>query len=216
MHYSKNLSKKLAFSTAVIAAIIGIVIVRSGNKKKPAVTARILAEKAYRQAQSEQPNFAPTPEIVLKEVDFYLFGNNKIKNCHVQTQESRVFPETQITECVKICCNLKTNQNQVATLKAPKAIVNHQKKTIIFPGKVCGHFNEWLLENHDAFYDAQQHIIKANTITLNLTTKKFSINACKGKFDLKNEVLYLEGNVICIFEKEKHEKDRIPLHKQKP
>ena len=198
--------KQLVFGGMLVVILTGVVFYRSGKEKKPAATARILAEKAYKQAQSGHPDTTAqghaftAPEIVLKDADLYLFGSNKIKSCRIQAQESKVFPQTQITQCRVVLCNLTTNQNRIVTLMAPSAIINRQEKNIFFPGKVSGYFQGWHLEKHDAFYDSNDHTVKASNATLT-STKGISLAARKSILDLQNEIVYLQGDVVSSFEK---------------
>ena len=120
-----------------------------------------------------------TPEIVLKTADVYLFGNEKVKNCRIEAEESNIFHNTKKTECKNVRCTLTTHKNYHAVLDAPKAYIDHNAKKISFPGSVTGR-----LEN-EKNSNSHQVIVSANKSVVNL----------------ENETIFLESEVKTIFKK---------------
>ena len=51
--------------------------------------------------------------------------------------------------------NIATKKNTMATLKAIKAYINQNTKSIFLPGVVNGQFKEWTLQEHDILYNAK-------------------------------------------------------------
>lgn len=134
--------------------------------------ARILAEKAYKEAHGD--NSSATPEIVIKESDFYFFNNKSIKNCHINAQESKIFPNQEKTECKGITCTLTMNNNISAIIKAPLAYLQNKNKSILFP--------------------------KETLLTSTIKTGEISIKADSAKADVKEGVVSLNGHVESILE----------------
>lgn len=128
--------RKVALAAILIALVAGVLFFRSKKKERSGEKARILAERAYRKMQQENPDIRPTPEIVLKESDLYVFGGNHIQACRVQAQESRVHRNSQITQCRQVICTLTTNKNWVTTLQAPQATIDHNKGCLYLQGNV--------------------------------------------------------------------------------
>jgi hypothetical protein len=153
----------------VCLALIAL-IAHFNKSDEKGMLARILAEKAYKEAQEE--NSSASPEIVLKDSDFYLFNKKSIKNCHINAQESRIFPNQEKTECKGITCTLTMNNEVAATIKAPLAYLQNKKKCILFP-------SETLLSSSGK-------------------TGEFSIKSDSAMADIKDGSIFLNGNVESI------------------
>jgi hypothetical protein len=110
---------------------------RSRHTENDAKSVRILAEKVYKQGDGETKN--KFPEIVLKGSDLYFFGNKDVRNCHIKSEESQIFPKDKKSVCKNVTCKITTNKNMVATLKAPKVYI--QEETIFLKGGVSSVFN---------------------------------------------------------------------------
>jgi len=136
----------------------------------------------------------------LKETDLYLFGKKNIKDCQVQAEESKIFPENKITECKNILCKITTQNNSVAKLKAPKAIINHETKSMFLPGIVSGSFKNWSIKKRDVFYNSSDQTINSKKTKIS-KDDQISMIASSGVIDLKNESILLQGDVLSQFKK---------------
>jgi len=187
--------KKVA---AIILFLIGSFFLwKSSSNKKPGSQARILAEKAFKQAQQEQSDRS-SPEIMLLETDFFLFDGKNIKNCHVHSKRSNIFPRKKRTECIDIFCELTTKKNLVATIKAECADICHETKNISFQGSVLSEFEQWRLHQKNAHYNASNHQINTDETELS-STKGIDVRADRSVIDLQQKTVLLEGNVVSHF-----------------
>lgn len=149
-------------------------------------------------SQIHANNIQQSPHIIIKETDLYLFGKNNIKNCQIQAHESKMFSHNNTTECTNVICKLTTNNDHIATLRAPKAFIDHTNKSMRLIGAVQGMFKTWNLENQNVFYDANKQTIQANQTKI--TNKAgITIEANQSTIDLQNETITLKNDVLSRF-----------------
>jgi hypothetical protein len=121
------------FHYLILLACLSLIALISHIQKSDdkGLIARRLAEKAYKEAHED--NSSASAEIVLRESDFFFFNNKSIKNCHINAQESKIFPNQEKTECRGITCTLTIDNDTVAVIKAPLAYLQNKNKSILFP-----------------------------------------------------------------------------------
>ncbi|MBU1008011.1 LPS export ABC transporter periplasmic protein LptC [Candidatus Dependentiae bacterium] len=157
---------KLFISISVIILLAGLVLFRSRKKEKSGTTTRILAEQAYKEIKQKSPANKLSPEVILKETDLYVFDQDNIKACHIQAQESKIHKNGLITLCKQSVCTMTTNKSWTATLHAPRAVIDHENKTILFPKTVTGSIDQ--NKNNSISIQAQKGTVDLKTKTINL------------------------------------------------
>jgi LPS export ABC transporter protein LptC len=137
-------------------------------------------------------------DISIKNITIKEFKKNKKIEVIVNAKESKFLQSSEIIECEHISCNLFDHKVQRAYFTADKALINREKKNIIFSGNILGQVKDLVIKGADAHYN----ITKQSLYTDKSTTYNhpdFYIYSQKSFFDLKNSRIELFDGVINEF-----------------
>lgn len=140
----------------------------------------------------------PSPEVIIKETDLYLFCKEKIKRCKIKAKESQIFTEKNETVCKKITCKIKTDSNIVAKMRAKIAHIYHKTKSVFFPGNVECFFKNWYINKKNTLYNSQNQTIKSENTKISMG-KKIYIESNESLINIENESFHLKNGVFSQF-----------------
>ena len=184
-------NKTTIIITSLLSIAFGIFFLRKIHKLKR-------KQQAIRKLHFKKQVIPPSaiPEIVLKHSELYILGNDTVKDCLIKSEKCALFQSKNKAICSNLRCKFSTNKQQVATLTAHSAYIDHAQKKIFLPGTILGTFQEWQFTNQDVFYNSHTHTMTAVNITMH-NDQKFFLRANNSTMDLKQEQLRFENGVEC-------------------